>query len=897
MPNWNHIVRQRLAVLRLPPEREIEIVEEVALHLEAIYDDARAEGLSEDEAQARTLQSYDWQLLECELSRVEGRWHPPAETLDWLERKGGMRMESLWQDLHFGARMLMKNRVFTLITVLTLALGIGANTALFSFADAVLFRPLPFVHPERLVLMKGAAGTLVDMGFDKAEKFMQWNHAVQSFEYVAAYDAGRVNLADQQTPERVQMMRVTGQFFPMLGVNPMLGRWFSQEEQRKGSHQVLILSHRLWQSRYGAAADILQKTVRVNGHSFQIIGVMPPSFQFAHDLERADMWMPLVPKDYEVLIKDSFYYEVSGKLKPGVTMATAQAELNLLNQQLKLSEKRMGDYVNDQRLTLAPLSRKFAGNLREPLLLLLASLAFVLLLACANVANLLLTRAVARQKELAIRAALGAARWRLMRLWMAESLLLSLAGGALGLLASRWLLSALVAFSPQNASPVNVIGVNGRVIAFCVGVTLLTGLLFGLVPALQSSKPDLSQALKESGQRSSGGLSPRLRRILIVGEVAIALVLLIGAGLMIKSFRTLLQVPPGLNPERVLTFELSPTLLQYDTKEKRATLYQTAVERLRAIPGIISVGAITHLPIAHGGGMGLPLKVEGRPNADEDLIGLYQAVTADYFRTLEIPLLAGRSFTEQDHAGAGNVMVLNQKLAQKLFQNENPVGKRIVLGMEKPTPFTVIGVVGDVRTAGLDESAFEEFYLHAQQHPPGFASFALKTALSPANFVPAVIKTMEEIDRNQPLYRVKTMEQHLADSVAERRFPMMILAVFALTALLLAALGLYGVMSYTVAQRTHEIGIRVALGAQTKDVLLLVIGQGMTLTLIGVALGLAAAFGLTRLMQGMLYSVSPTDSLTFIGIAVLLLFVALLACWIPARRATKVDPLIALRSE
>ena len=366
---------------------------------------------------------------------------------------------------------------------------------------------------------------------------------------------------------------------------------------------------------------------------------------------------------------------------------------------------------------------------------------------------------------------------------------------------------------------------------------------------------------------------------------------------MVKSFRALLQIPPGLNPERVLTFEVSPTLLQYDTKEKRATLYQTIVERLQTIPGVMSVGAISNLPLAPGSAMGLSLKVEGRTSASEDLVGLYQTVSADYFRTLEIPLLAGRSFTTQDRAGAGDVIVLNQKLANKLFPNENPVGKRIILGLEKPTPFEVIGVVGDVKTAGLDDDGIEEFYLHTQQHPPGFISVALKTALPPATLVPAVTQTMQAIDRNQPLHRVKTMSQHLADSVAERRFPMLILAAFAVTALLLAALGLYGVMSFTVAQRTHEIGVRMALGAQTKDVLRLVIGQGMRLTLLGVGLGLAAAWGLTRLLQGLLFGVSATDPLTFAGIALLLLVVAGVACWLPARRATKVDPMIALRHE
>ncbi|MEW6128155.1 MAG: ABC transporter permease [Acidobacteriota bacterium] len=896
MPEWKNEIRNRLTDLQLEPVREAGIVEELAQHLDDRYQELLTNGATTKQAYQMALAELsDGELLRKALRGIEQPINEEPSLLG-MNRRNHM-IADLWQDLRFGARMLMKQPSFTLIAVMTLALGIGANTAIFSFTDAVLFRPLPFAHPERLVLMKGAAGTLVDMGFEKTEMFMQWNHAVQSFEQVAAYDAGRVNLADEQTPERVQMMRVTGGFFPMLGVPPMIGRWFSEQEQRKGQHHVVILSHQLWQSRYGAATDILQRTVHINGHSLQVIGVMPPDFQFAHDLERAQLWMPLVPGDYEVLAKDSFYYEISGKLKAGVTLAAAQAELEVLNQQLNLGEQRIGNFVSDTRLTLAPLSQKFAGKLRQPLLLLLGAVAFVWLLACANVANLLLTRAVVRQKEVAIRAALGAARWRLVRLWMTESLLLAVAGGALGLLASSWLLRALMALSPQNASPINPIGMNVRVMAFGIGVILLTGMLFGFVPALQSSKPDLAHMLKESGQRSTAGLSPRLRQLLIVGEVAIALMLLIGAGLMIKSFRALLQVPPGFNPEQVLTFELSPTLLQYDTKEKRAGLYQTIVERLSALPGVTSAGAISHLPIARGGGMGLPLKVEGRADSDEVLIGLYQTVSADYFKAVEIPLLAGRYFTEQDRPGAGNVLILNQALARKLFADENPVGKRIVLPMEKLTPFTVIGVVGNVKTTGLDQTTFEEFYLHIPQYPPGFVSFVVKTTLPPTNLVAAITKTVQDIDRNQPLYRVKTLEQHLADSVAERRFPMLILTGFAVTALLLAALGLYGVMSYMVAQRTHEIGIRQALGAQTTDVLRLVIGQGIRLTIIGIGFGLIAAYGLTRLLAGLLFGVSATDPLIFVGIALLLLLTACAACWVPARRATKVDPLEALRNE
>ena len=806
-------------------------------------------------------------------------------------------METFGHDLKFAARMLRRNPGFSLLIVVMLALALGANTALFSFADAVLFRPLPFANPERLVLIKGAAGTLVDMGFDHPEKFMQWNHTVQSLEYIAAYDSGRANLSDDRVPERIQVMRVSSDFFPMLGVNPMKGRWFGQDEQQKGRNRLVILSHALWQSRYGGDAEILKKVVHLNGESFQIIGVMPPAFQFAHGGERTDAWMPLAPGDY-VLVKDSYFFEVSGKLKAGVAMNTAQAELNLLNQQLQLGEKQIGrNFVIDTRLSLSPLNEKFAGTLRRPLLILLAAVAFVLLIACANVANLFLTRAVTRNKELAIRSALGAGRWRLARLWLTESLLLSVIGGVLGWLVSIWLIDALVAISPQDVSPINQIGLNWRVMAFCVAVTLLTGLLFGLAPALQSSRPNLVRTLKESGRRSAVGMSPRLRQALTIGEVAMALVLLIGAALMVKSFRSLLRVAPGFNPERVLTFELAPTMSKYQTPEQRATLYQSVIARIRAVPGVVSVGAISHLPIAHGGGMALPINVEGRASSGEVVLGLYQSVTADYFRVMEIPLIAGRYFTEQDRAGVANVMLLNQTLAHQVFPNENPIGKRILLQMGKPTPFEVIGVVGDARTSGLDENTMEEFYLHSLQQPAGFVSITIKTRAAPDSLAGVVRNAVLEVDKDQPLYNLKTMDQHLADSVARRRFPMLILTGFAATALLLSALGLYGVVSYSVAQRTHEIGIRMALGAQASDVLKLIVGNGMALALIGVAAGLAGAFALTRLMAGVLFGVSATDAGTFVTVSAGLIAVALLACYIPARRATKVDPLVALRYE
>lgn len=806
-------------------------------------------------------------------------------------------METLRQDLKYVSRLLRRQPGFVLVVVGMLGLAIGANTALFSFADAMLFRPLPFADPERLVLVKQGIGTLLDAGFAAPDKFMQRKQPVQSFEYLAAYDSGRANLTDEHTPERAQVMRVSTDFFPLLGVNPKLGRWFSADEQRSGNNRVALLSHDLWQNRYGGDPGILRQTIRLNGVNFAVIGVLPPSFQYAHDNRRAALWIPLVPND-DVLVKETYFWEVIGKLKPGVALAQAQAELTLINQQLKLEVQKHGEFTHDPRVTLAPLNEKFTGELRTPLLMLLAAVAFILLIAYANVANLLLARAVARGKEVALRAALGASRARLVRLWLTESLLLAVAGGALGLLLSSWLVDALVAVSPLQIVSIHSISLHWRVLLFCGGVTLLTGLLFGLIPAWQASKPELVRALKESGNRTALGLTPRLRQLFTVGEVALALVLLLGAGLMVRSFYAVLQLQPGFNTERLLTFELAPTILKYKTSEQRAAFYQSVTDRLRAVPGVVSVGYASHLPLVPNNGLnGWSLKREGASATAEGTIGLSQSVNAEYFRTLETPLLAGRAFNELDRQGAPRVLVLNQTLARKLFQQENPVGKRVVLSTNEPQLYEVVGVVGDVKTLSLEGEALPEFYLHVSQQPASFITVALKTVGDPAARSQTVRQAVAELDREQPLYNLKTMEAYAADAVARRRFPMLMLVAFGLVALLLSAAGLFAVMSQLVTQRTHEIGIRMALGASARDVLRLIVGQGMKLVVLGVAFGLLSAFALTRLIASQLYQVKPADPLTFCATSLLLLAVALLACWIPARRATKVDPMIALRCE
>jgi putative ABC transport system permease protein len=816
-------------------------------------------------------------------------------------------MHPLWQDLRYGARMLIKNPGFTLIAVLTLSLGIGANTAIFSVIDATLFHPLPFDKSEQLMEIDQGASYLLNLfPAQNGGEFMAWREPVNIFESVATYDTGRANLSDEFSPQRIQILQVTPGFFPLLRVRPAVGRLFSEDEVRRGETRLVMISHELWQRRFGGDGNLTGKTVRLNGVEFTVIGVLPSWFDYYVYGQKQEAFIPFVPAD-KLLAKEAIFANIIGRLKDGVTQARAQAELNAIGERLTKArqaeaaqnpEKRYGGPVE---IRLKPLVELFVGNLRQPLLVLLGAVACVLLIACANVANLLLARALTRTSEVAVRAALGATRWRLVRQWLTESILLALAGGAIGLLMAAWIIDALTKIYPEPLTRIGTPGIDGRALLFTLAVSLLTGLLFGCAPAWQFSRPDLTTSLKEGGRPSGTGVAPRLRKLLLIGQVSLTLALLIGAGLLVKSFWQMLELRDGFRGENVLTLELSPAPGKYADSVRLAELYQQIIEVVAAIPGVETVGASNHLPLSSTGGtMLLPLKVIGRGNFDWGIGGIYRVASEDYFRSLNIPLQAGRFFDEGDTPQSPKVMIVNEPLARAAFPNESPIGKLVEYGRGGPQ-YEIVGVVGINYITGMGFNMDQEFYLPLRQRPPGALRLAIRTSVEPNSLTAAVRDAVIRCDSELPIYNVKTMAQIVAEESAQRRFATLSLGAFALVGLLLSSLGIYGVVSYIVEQRTHEIGVRMALGAQAGDVLKLVIRQGMKMVLIGISIGIGAAVGLTKgltnMLVGLLFGVKPIDPLTFIMIPLLLALIALMACWIPARRATKVDPMVALRNE
>jgi putative ABC transport system permease protein len=804
----------------------------------------------------------------------------------------------------------MKSPGFSLIAILTLGLGIGANTAIFSVVNGVLLRPLAYQDPERIVtLLNHGQGPVSPANF---LDFQAKNH---SFAQMAAAEAWGAALTGGERPEQVSGLRMGEGLFGMLGVQPLLGRTLQSEDYRPGKDHVLVLSHKLWQRAFGGDPNIVGRQLTLSGESYTVVGVMPAQFQFPPFWStRAEMWRPLELSARATSRRGSSL-RMFARLKPGVSLQQAQSDIDAMNKQLAMAYP---DTNTGLDIRAVPLNEKVVGNIRLALLVLSGMVGFVLLIACANVACLLLARATARQKEAAVRVALGASRWRIFRQLLTESLLLSLCGAVVGAALSVWGVEWLTTLLAGNSTSfsaklprLNEIKVDTVALGFTLAISLLTSVLFGLAPALAASRPDLNDALKESGRGTAGGRR-RLRETLVVAELALALVVLIGAGLLISSFVKLQAVDPGFNPRNLLTMTVSLAGASQYVGPSREAFYRQLTEKLATLPGVESASAINHLPLA-GDWWGNWLAIEGRPlpQPGKELEVIWRVSRPDYFRTMGVPLRAGRDFTERDTADAPGVVILNETLARRQWPTEDPIGKRVTMDDPRDSSqplrwLTVVGVVKDVKQNSWTDAPANEIYLPFQQGGGFFAgtagqftsmSVVVRTAVDPRSLAAAAQETVRSLDRNLPVSNVVGMEQVIDDALWQQRFNLQLIGLFAGLALTLAAIGLYGVMSYSVAQRTREVGLRMALGAQRRDVMKMVVRQGMKLAALGVTVGLFASVALTRLMNQLLFGVSATDFTTFTVITGSLTLVALLACLIPARRATKVDPMVALRYE
>jgi len=880
-----------LSRLRWRRVREQEIDEELRFHIEAQIEQNLAAGMKHEEARALALRQFGNIAL-----FKEGYRESRMSKLECM-------LETLVQDAHYGIRMLLKRPGFTIVAVLILALGLGANTAIFSIINAVLLRPLDFKDPERLVAVHETRPETGDTDLTcAAHEFVAWKNQNRVFEQLTAYEGAAFNLTDNGNPETVGALQVTADFFTVLGVSPALGRTFIPGEDQVKA-RIVILSDGLWKVRFYSDREIVGKTIRLNDLRYTVIGVMPPMELMP------ELWVPMnLPSELPKTEKHN--YVAIARLRPGVSRDQAQADLARISKQIEVEFP--DSYGHNVKVEAAHAD--LVENVRLALLVLFGAVGFVLLIACTNVANLLLTRAAARQKEIAIRAALGASRWRLIRQLLTESLLLAVMGGIVGLLLAIWMVDLLSKIKAVHVPRLEHISIDGQVLAVTIGLSLLTGLITGVMPALRSSKPGLIQWVKDGTRTSAGPARRRLGNLLVVIEVALALILLVGSGLMIKSFLRLLSVDPGFNPHNLLTVSISLPRPRYPQAHQQLDFFQSLFERVETLPGVRSVGATSILPTQ--GDMGFRLKIDGRshPLGQEPGAAL-RVVSPDYFSTMGIPLRKGRYFSTTDARVAIPVIrwfpdqvnhprynesqpppvaIINETMARLYWPNEDPLGRRVSFLF---TPWlTIVGVVGDIRHNGLDSPLNPEMYMLHLQEPWNEMSVVVRTAGDPTMLTGPVREQVRALDKELPM-AISTMDGIISVSVGRPRFYTIVLGLFGAVAMMLAVIGIFGVVSYSVTQRTHEIGVRMALGAQRSDVLKLVIRQGMVPIVFGVVFGLAGALALTRVMSKLLFEVSPTDPATFVYISLLLAGVALLASYGPARRATKVDPVVALRAE
>jgi predicted permease len=862
---------------------EQELTEEIQAYLEMLTETKIKEGLGQRDARRAAL---------IELGGIEQVKENVREV------RMGSFIGTTWQDVRYGMRMLVKSPVFTTVAVLSLALGIGANTAIFSVVNGILFRPLPYPDSERIVAVWHTPPQESFPGLDRFSvspgNYLDWKDQSRSFEQMAAYEYAGFSLSTGSDPVSIIGAAVSSDFFSVLRSPAGWGRTFSPEEEQVGRDEVVILSHGLWQRAFGADPGIIGRTVKLNSRSFTVVGIMPAGFQFPQEVE---LWVPLAWNNEQRQVRSIHDSLVVARLKPNVTLEQAQAEMSTISNRL---EQQYPEENKGWGARVIPLQEDLVGDIRPALLVLFSAVGFVLLIACANVANLMLARGANRQKEIALRIALGATRGRVVRQLLTETVLLALLGGVLAFLIAGWGAEVQVSLSSGSLPNPGDIGIDRWTLGFTMLISLAAGIVAGIAPALQFTKAEMSETLKQGTGRTGGSsIKQRTRKALVVCEVALSLILLIGAGLMIRSFWKLQNVDPGFDTGNTLTLTVGLSPNRYSEPSQQLAFLDRVLEQISAQPGVVSVGATSTLPLT-GSGSKQPFTVEGRPAAAvaEQPLAQTRYVTPDYFRAMGVPLRQGRFFSDQDRENGIQVVIISEAMARQLWPGQDPIGKRLTPSFHlEQGPREVVGVVGDVKSSVLETMPAATMYLPYRQAPRPYMIFVARTASDPQSFIQPLSRAIYSVDREQALTSVRTMEQVLTDSLSGRRFNMTLLIVFAALALILAAVGVYGVINYSVALRRRELGIRMALGAKTTDILRLVLGQGLTLTLIGVGVGLLGAYILTRLMASLLYGVAATDLLTFASVSGVLIVVGLLASYLPARRATKVDPVIALRSE
>jgi putative ABC transport system permease protein len=886
-------LRLRLRALFFKPKMEDELQAELQFHLEREIEENIVRGMTPEEARYAAIRSFGG----VERVKEESR-----------DARGVRLLEELWQDLRYGARMLMKIPGFTLIAVLTLTLGIGANTAIFSVVNAVLLKSLPYADPQSIAVL-WTDNPKFQLGFHEIPPanadIPEWRARTQSFERIAVFTTNLADLSSGGEPERVGGVYVNAEFFPLFGVAPQAGRVFTAAEDQPGNDKVAVISHALWQRRFGGAPDIIGKTLTMNAENRVIVGVMPPGFHFPRGPEmppifgfagQNDVWVPLA-WDAQQWQSRSRETVVLARLKSGVAPAQAQAELDtLVKQQDQLPTSQAKGWTVEVR----PLHTQVVGDTHSLLSILLGAVGVVLLIACVNVANLLLARATTRGREIAVRSALGASRFRIVRQLVTEGLILSVCGGAAGILLARWLLPVIIARSPANIPRLDGVRIDWLVFVFTLIISLFTSVLFGLAPALTASRVNLNETLKAAGHRGAGSRNRCWTDWLITTEVALTLALLVAAGLLARSLSHLYAVDPGFRASQVTAFNLNLPDKDYPSPQKQIRFFERLLSGLNATPGVETAAAISALPFSGTENLTW-VTVEGSINAEreEPPMAERREITQDYFKALGVPLLKGRAFTPQDNSNSSLVVVVNETFARQLLLGKDPIGRRIKIskpGDESPWR-AIVGVVGDVHSSSLASASQPQLYLPLAQFNQSVMTVVVKSTIAQAELVAAAKANVKALDPSLPLAKIQTMEDVLSAATTRPRFSALLLALFAGLALLLALVGISGSVAWAVSQRMQEIGLRMALGAQPIDLIKLVVRQGIKPVLIGLALGLAGAFTLTRLMRGLLFGVSATDPVTFVGVTTSLLAVALVACWIPARRATKVDPLVALRCE